>query len=123
MWFKERNEGKNKEKCVNRAIIPDTPSPPTILWRLIPIEAPAPTPAVEVDEGEDDAWYIPPIMCRQIHALNEFTTASVDPIPEYVENHQDDLVAGPSRGDLAVDGSEDEMWANLGVNCRDTPAE
>ena len=24
MWVKERNERKNKEKCVNRAIVPDT---------------------------------------------------------------------------------------------------
>ena len=24
MWFKERNKGKNKEKCVNGAIIPDS---------------------------------------------------------------------------------------------------
>ena len=23
MWVKERNKGKNKEKCVNRAIVPD----------------------------------------------------------------------------------------------------
>ena len=56
----------------------DTPHPPTILRELIPIEAPAPTPAVEVDEGEDDAWYIPPIMRHRIHALNEFITAAVD---------------------------------------------
>ena len=24
MWVKERNKGKNKEKCVNRAIVPDS---------------------------------------------------------------------------------------------------
>jgi hypothetical protein len=24
MWVRERNKGKNKEKCVNRAIVPDT---------------------------------------------------------------------------------------------------
>ena len=39
----------------------DTPCPPTVLWELIPIEDPAPIPAVEVEEGEDDAWYIPPV--------------------------------------------------------------
>ena len=44
-------------------------------------------------------------------------------VPEYVEDRQDDPEAGPSREDLAVDGLEDEMWANLGVNRRDTPAE
>ena len=66
---------------------------------------------------------IPPVMRRRIHALSEFTTAAVDPVPEYVEDRRDDLEAGPSREDLAVDGSEDEMWANLGVNRRDTPAE
>ena len=101
----------------------DTPRPPTVLWELIPIEEPAPIPAVEVDEGEDDAWYIPPIMRHRIHALSEFTTAAVDPVPEYVEDRRDDPEAGPSREDLAVDGSEDEMWVNLGVNHRDTPTE
>ena len=35
---------------------------------------------MEVDEGEDDAWYIPPIMRRQIHTLNEFATTAVDPV-------------------------------------------
>ena len=45
----------------------DTPRPPTILRELIPIEAPAPVLAVEVDEGEDDAWYIPPIMRRRYY--------------------------------------------------------
>ena len=29
MWVKERNKGKNKEKCVNRAIVPDRATP---LW-------------------------------------------------------------------------------------------
>jgi hypothetical protein len=101
----------------------DTPCPPTILQELIPIEVPAPEPAVEVDEGEDDAWYIPPIHHRRIHPLSEFTTAPVDPVPAYVADRLDDPLAGPSREDLAVDGSEDEMWANLGVNRRDTPAE
>jgi hypothetical protein len=99
------------------------PVPPTILRELIPIEAPAPEPAVEVDEGEDDAWYIPPIHRRRIHPLSEFTTAPVDPVPTYVADRQEDPLAGPQRDDLAVDGSEDEMWANLGVNRRDTPAE
>jgi hypothetical protein len=101
----------------------DTPRPPTVLRELIPIEAPAPEPAVEVDEGEDDAWYIPPIHRRRIHPLSEFTTAPVDPVPTYVADRREDPLAGPQRDDLAVDGSEDEMWANLGVNCRDTPAE
>ena len=101
----------------------DTPRPPTVLRELIPIEEPAPVPAVEVDEGEDDAWYIPPIMRRRIHALDEFSTSRVDPVPEYVADRRDDPEAGPSREDLAADGSEDEMWANLGINRRDTPAE
>ena len=47
----------------------------------------------------------------------------MEPVLEYVEDHWDDPVAGPSRDDLAVDGLEDEMWANLGVNHRATPAE
>jgi hypothetical protein len=55
--------------------------------------------------------------------LSEFTTAPVDPVPTYVADRREDPLAGPSREDLAVDGSEDEMWANLGVNRRDTPAE
>jgi hypothetical protein len=99
------------------------PVPPTVLRELIPIDAPAPEPAVEVDEGEDDAWYIPPIHRRRIHPLSEFTTAPVDPVPTYVADRREDPLAGPQRDDLAVDGSEDELWANLGVNRRDTPAE
>ena len=128
MLVDDSEEERDQENVIPIPIPPpavqlDTPRPPTILRELIPIEAPAPTPAVEVDEGEDNAWYIPPIMRRWIHALNEFTTAAVDPVPEYVEDRRDDPEAGPSREDLAVDGLEDEMWANLGVNHRDTPAE
>jgi hypothetical protein len=80
-------------------------------------------PAVEVEEGEDDAWYIPPIMHCRIHALNEFTTVAVEPVPEYVKNSRDDLVAGPSQDNLPADGLEDELWAKLGVNRRAGPAE
>ena len=122
------DDSENQENVVPIPIPPpatrlDTPRPPTVLRELIPIEDPAPVPAVEVDEGEDDAWYIPPVMRRRIHALDEYSTSRVDPVPEYVEDHRDDPSAGPSREDLAVDGLEDEMWANLGVNRRDTPAE
>ena len=46
-----------------------------------------------------------------------------EPRADPLEDRRDDPEAGPSREDLAVDGSEDEMWANLGVNRRDTPAE
>jgi hypothetical protein len=102
----------------------NTPRPPTVLRELIPIEEPAPVvPAVEVEEGEDDAWYIPPIMRCQIHALDEFTTAAMEPVPEYVENSRDDPVVGPSQDDLPADGSEDELWVNLRVNRRAAPAE
>ena len=127
MLVDDSEEERDQENVVPILIPPpvirlDTPRPPTILRELIPIDPPAPTPAVEVDEGEDDAWYIPPIMRRWIYALSEFTTAAVDPVLEYVEDHWDDPEAGPSREDLAVNGSEDEMWANLGVNRRDTLA-
>ena len=106
------------------AIRLDTPHLPTVLRELIPIEDPAPVaPAVEVDEGEDDVWYIPPIARRQIHALNEFTTAAVEPVLVYVEDQRDDPVAGPSWDNLAADGLEDELWANLGVQSRAGPAE
>ena len=37
---------------------------------------------------------------------------------EYVEDRRDDPVAGPSQDDLAADGSEDELWANLRVQSR-----
>jgi hypothetical protein len=128
MLVDDSEEERDQENVVPIPIPPpvirlDTPRPPTILQELIPIEAPAPVPAVEVDEGEDDAWYIPPIHRHWIHPLSEFTTAPVDPVPEYVEDRREDPLAGPSREDLVVDGSEDEMWANLGVNRRDTPAE
>jgi hypothetical protein len=106
------------------AIRIDTPRPPTVLRELIPIEDPAPVvPAVEVEEGEDDMWYIPPIMCHQIHALDEFTTAAVKPVPEYIEDQRDDPVAGPSQDDLPADGLENELWVNLGVHRRAGPAE
>jgi hypothetical protein len=128
MLVDDSEEERDQENVVPIPIPPpilriDTPRPPTVLRELIPIKAPAPVPAVEVDEGEDDAWYIPPIHRRRIHPLSEFTTAPVDPVPTYVEDRREDPLAGPSREDLAVDGSEDEMWANLGVNRRDTPAE
>ena len=128
MLVDDLEEERDQENVVPIPIPPpaihlDTPRPPTILQELIPTEVPAPVPAVEIDEGEDDAWYIPPIMCRRIHSLSEFTTAPVDPVLEYVEDCWEDPLAGPSREDLAVDKLEDEMWANLGVNCRDTPAE
>ena len=128
MLVDDSEEERDQENIVPVPVPPpatrfDTPRPPTVLRELIPIEEPAPVPAVEVDEGEDDAWYIPPIHRRRIHPLNEFTTAAVDPVPEYVEDSWDDPEAGPLREDLAVDGSEDEMWANLGINRRDTPAE
>ena len=58
-----------------------------------------------------------------MHPLDKFTTAAMEPVPEYVEDCWDDPVAGPSWDDLAVDGSEDEMWVNLGVNRRAMPAE
>ena len=105
------------------AVCFDTPCPPTVLWELIPVKEPAPVLAVEVNEGEDDVWYIPPIVHCQIHALDEFTTAAVELVPEYVEDRRDDPVAGLSWDDLAVDGSEDELWANLGVHRWATLAE
>jgi hypothetical protein len=96
-----------------------TPRPPTVLRELIPIDNPAPlVPAAEGEEGEDDMWYIPPITCCRIHALDKFTTAAVEPVPEYVEDWRDDPVAGPSWDDLPADGSEDELWVNLGVHHR-----
>jgi hypothetical protein len=104
------------------AIRTATPHPAPVLRELIPIEEPAPLyPGVEV-EGEDDAWYIPPIMRRWIHAIDEFSVHRVDPLPEYVEDVREDPLAGVHRDDLAVDGSEDELWANLGVQCRAGPA-
>ena len=97
-----------------------TPHLAPVLRALIPIKDPAPLyPGVEL-EGEDDAWYIPPTMCCQIHAIDEFSVHQVDPLPEYVEDVREDLLAGVHRDDLAVDGSEDEMWAALGVVHRST---
>jgi hypothetical protein len=134
MLVDDSEDERDQENVVPIPIPPpviriDTPRPPTVLRELIPIEEPAPVPAVEVDEGEDNAWYIPPIHHRRIHPLSEFTTAPVDPVPEYppaldyVENRLDDPLAGVPWEDLAVDGSEDELWANLRVNRRSTPAE
>jgi hypothetical protein len=92
-----------------------TPHPAPVLRELILIEDPAPLyPGVEL-EGEDDAWYIPPTMCHRIHAIIKFCVHWVDPLPEYVEEVRNNLLAGPPREDLAADGSEDEMWVALGV--------
>jgi hypothetical protein len=92
-----------------------TPHLAPVLRELIPIEDPAPLyPGVDL-EGEDDAWYTPPVMHRWIHATNEFSVHRVDPLPEYVEEVRNNPLAGPPREDLAADGSEDEMWAALGV--------
>jgi hypothetical protein len=124
MLVDDSGDEKDQENVVPIPIPPPviriaTPHPPTILRELIPIEEPAPVvPAVEVEEGEDDAWYIPLIIHRQIHALDEFTTAAVEPVPEYVEDRRDDPVVGPLQDDLPADGSEDELWANLGVHRR-----
>jgi hypothetical protein len=60
------------------------------------------------------------MMRRRIHALNEFSSHRVDPVVEYVEEVRNDPLAGPPREDLAADGSEDEMWAALGVVYRST---
>jgi hypothetical protein len=129
MLVDDSEDERDQENVVPIPIPPpviriDTPHLPTVLRELIPIEEHAPVVlAVEVGEGEDDAWYIPPIMRRRIHALDRFTTAAVEPVPEYVEDSRDDPVVGPSRDDLPADGLEDELWANLGVNRRAGPAE
>ena len=128
MLVDDSEDEGNQENIVPIPIPPpttrlNTPHLPTVLWELIPIKDPAPAPAAEVEEGEDDVWYIPPVMCRRMHPLDEFTTVAMEPVPEYVEDRRDDLIAGTSQDDLAVDGSEDELWANLRVNCRATPAE
>ena len=39
----------------------------------------------------------------------------MDPVPDYVEEVREDPMAGPHHDDLLGDGSEDEMWVNLGV--------
>jgi hypothetical protein len=97
-----------------------TPHPAPVLRELILIEELTPLyPGVEV-EGEDDMWYIPPTMRRRIHAIDEFSSHRVDPVPEYVEEVRNNPVAGPPREDLATDGLEDEMWAALGVVHRST---
>jgi hypothetical protein len=105
------------------------PPPPSVIWvdaphpvilrELIPIKEPAPiTPAVEVKEGKDNTWYIPPVMHCRIHALDKYSSAVIDPVPDCMEDHREDPLAGPHCKDLAVDGLEDELWANLGVNLR-----
>jgi hypothetical protein len=103
----------------------DTPHLAPIVRSLILIEDLAPVaPAIKVvdvdAEGEDDVWYIPPILHRQIHPLNKYSTSCVDPLLEYVEDVREDEWTGPHQDDLPADGSEDELWANLGVNLRST---
>jgi hypothetical protein len=114
------NERENMAPLPPPVIRVATPHPAPVLWELIPIEDPAPLyPGVEL-EGEDDTWYIPPTMCRRIHAIDKFSVHQVDPLPEYVEDVREDLLAGVHHNDLAADGSEDEMWAAMGVVHRST---
>jgi hypothetical protein len=123
MLVDDSEDERDKENIIPIPVPPaiclDTPRLPTVLRELIPVKEPAPVvPAVEVEEGEDDVWYIPLIMHRWIHALDEFTTVAVEPVLEYVEDSRDDPLAGPSWDDLPADGLEDELWVNLGVNHR-----
>ena len=95
MLVDDSEDERDQENVVSIPIPPpavclDTPRPPTILQELIPIEAPAPIFVVAVEEGEDDAWYIPPIHRRWIHPLSKFTTATVEPVLEYVKDCRDD---------------------------------
>jgi hypothetical protein len=52
----------------------------------------------------------------QVYPLDEFSSTCVDLVSDYVENVQEDPTAGPPQYDLPEDGSDDEMWVNLGVN-------
>jgi hypothetical protein len=107
--------GQNQVRTPPPMIQAGTPHPAPVLWELISIKEPAPLyPGVEL-EGEDNAWYIPPVMRHWIHAINEFSVHQVNPLPEYVEDVREDPLASVHRDDLAADGSEDEMWAALGV--------
>ena len=74
-------------------------------------------PGVEV-EDEDDTWYIPPVMHHQIHALDEYSTSQVEPVPEYVEDTAEDPMAGPPQYDFVANGSENELWVNLRVDAQ-----
>ena len=110
----EDSKGEGNEE--NIAPIP-IPAPGVIIHSLILIEEPTPVVlAEEVDaEGEDDTWYIPPVYCHRIHPLDKYFSARVDPVPDYVEILAEDPLAGPHQDDPLADGSEDEMWVNLGV--------
>ena len=62
MLVDDSEEERDQENVVPIPIPPptlhmDTPCPLTILRELIPIKDPAPTPAVEVEEGEDDTHW------------------------------------------------------------------
>jgi hypothetical protein len=94
----------------------DTPHLAPIVQSLIPIKDPAPVaPAVKVvdadAEGKDDMWYIPLIYHCCVLPLDEYSTSCVEPVPGYVEDAREDLLASPHQDDLAGDRLEDEMWA------------
>ena len=97
---------------------PGTPHPAIVLRMLIPVDDPAPVvPAVEADaEGEDDSWWIPPVYRCQVLLLDEYSSACVDPDPNYVELVREDPMVGSQWDDLPLDESDDEMWAELGVH-------
>jgi hypothetical protein len=121
----EDSEDERDQENVAPILIPAphfvTPFPSVAFQSLILIEdlAPwfaTPVPSVEDNaEGEDNAWYIPLIYHHQAHPLYEYSSAHVDPVPNYVEDVREDPTAGPHRDDLPADGSDDEMWVVLGV--------
>jgi hypothetical protein len=117
----ERRPGECCSYPDSQLLALSTPFPSVAFQSLILIEdlAPwfaTPVPSVEDNaEGEDNAWYIPLIYHHQAHPLYEYSSAHVDPVPNYVEDVREDPTAGPHRDDLPADGSDDEMWVVLGV--------
>jgi hypothetical protein len=55
-----------------------------------------------------------------IYALNEYSSAIVDPVPDCVESRREDPMASPHHENLPEDGLEDELRANLGIHLRST---
>jgi hypothetical protein len=82
-------DSKDEQKNIPPPVLPhqDTPHPAPV---VVAVEV------VDVDaEGEDDAWYIPPVFHCHIHPLDEYSTAHVDLLPGYMADAREDPLASP----------------------------
>ena len=82
MWVKERNKRKNKEKCVNRAIVPDRQtflSVPIIDVDVDPTENIKPVPVPGPSMAQSMAMLPGPSVLRSLVLIEEEVDLMTDP--------------------------------------------